>query len=176
MCVRACVRGVCVRVCACVRVRACACVRVRVCAHTHARARVRVHAYICTYVNIQRHQHTRVHAHTFRGACTCVLTHELSQQLLYTCTSYRPINIKKSVNFLNTAREYIGKFFFILQGDTHVTELAPPPTHSTFRPCLDTLSLPSSPYLGILTTEGEPLSRSPPARVQLNKNRPITAW
>ena len=63
-----------------------------------------------------------------------------------------------------------------LQGDTHVTELASPPTYSTFRPCLDTLSLPSSSYLGILTTEGEPLSRSPPARVQLNKNRPITAW
>ena len=158
------------RVCARARVcvRACACVR----------ARVRVRAYICMYVNIQRHQHTRVHAYTFRGACTCVLTHEFSQQLLYACTSYRPINIIKNVNFVNTAREYIGKFlyFFILQGDTHVTELASPPTHSTFRPCLDTLSLPSFPYLGILTTEGEPLSRSPPARVQLSKNRPITAW
>ena len=74
---------------------------------------------------------------------------------------------------------YTGKFLYFLsylQGDTHVTKLASPPTHSTFRPCLDTLSLPSSPYLGILTTEGEPLFRSPPAHVQLNKNRPITAW
>jgi len=175
------------RVCACVRarcVRACVCVcaRARVCVRACVRARVRVRAYICMYVNIQRHQHTRVHAYTFRGACTCVLTHELSQQLLCTCTSYRPINIIKKVNFVNTVtdstRIYIGKFFFLsyLQGDTHVTELASPPIHSTFRPCLDTLSLPSSPYLGILTTEGEPLSRSPPARVQLNKNRPITAW
>ena len=35
-------------------------------------------------------------------------------------------------------------FVSYLQGDIHVTELASPPTHTTFRPYLDTLSLPLS--------------------------------
>jgi len=41
-----------------------------------------------------------------------------------------------------------------LQSDTHVTELASPPTRTTFRPYLVTLCLPRSPYLGILTLPG----------------------
>ena len=58
-------------------------------------------------------------------------------------------------------------FASYLQGDTHVTELASPPTHTTCRPYLylDTLSLPLSPYLGILTTEEAP----PPEPIRTRK-------
>jgi len=48
---------------------------------------------------------------------------------------------------------YLQGFFFL------------PPTHTTFRPYLDTISLPLSPYLGIFTTEEAP-PRSPSARAK----------
>ena len=75
-------------------------------------------------------------------------------------------------------------FVSYLQGDTHVTELASPPTHTTFRPYLDTLSLPLSPYFGILTTEEAPPPGQTPARAKCKAKekqahslaRGIRAW
>ena len=51
-------------------------------------------------------------------------------------------------------------FVSYLQGDT-----LSPPTRTTFRPYLDTISLPLSPYLGILTTEEAP----PPEPIRARK-------
>ena len=113
----------------------------------------------------------------FRGACACVPTHELSQQLLYTlytCTSYRSIiniNIIKKENFVKVS------VFFFLQGrcSCHRTSLA---AYTYDIPTLSrhalpaSLSLPWDPQHKNRSTEvrRSPLSRLPePTRARTAK-------
>ena len=185
VCVHAC--GVCACACARARARVCLYMRARACARACACLFVSVSVFVCAcacvwegwgcgleegvYANVRSNIYSlcaRACAmRTFRGAGACVLTHELSQELSYTCTSHVPayppptalliffkmVKKKENRNVLVFCILLTGFIFFCRLHTRHFDPI------STRFPCLSLPTLESSP-------QKKPLPRSPPARAK----------